>query len=90
MMLTLQVRVRTSDTITIITIMKDPRTSDWPLMHSPVPTVIMVLGYLYVILFLGPRMMENRKPFKLREVLIVYNGAQVLYSLFMLYETITR
>lgn len=64
----------------------DPRTTDWPLMQSPVPTVMMVLTYLYVILFLGPKMMANRKPFKLREVLIVYNGAQVLYSLFMLYE----
>lgn len=55
-------------------------------MQSPVPTITIVLGYLYVILFFGPRMMENRKPFKLREVLVAYNGAQVLYSLFMLYE----
>lgn len=70
----------------IIDTIADPRTTDWPLMQSPVPTVMMVLTYLYVILFLGPKMMANRKPFKLREVLIVYNGAQVLYSLFMLYE----
>ncbi|XP_074036572.1 very long chain fatty acid elongase AAEL008004 [Leptinotarsa decemlineata] len=71
---------------TVIDKISDPRTADWPLMQSPVPTLMMVLGYLYVIIFLGPRMMENRKPFKLREVLIIYNGAQVLYSLFMLYE----
>ncbi|XP_018567405.1 elongation of very long chain fatty acids protein AAEL008004 [Anoplophora glabripennis] len=71
---------------TVLYKISDPRTTDWPLMHSPVPTIMMVLGYLYVILFLGPRMMENRKPFKLREVLVIYNGAQVLYSLFMLYE----
>ncbi|CAH1978684.1 unnamed protein product [Acanthoscelides obtectus] len=55
-------------------------------MQSPIPTVMMVLGYLYVILFLGPKLMENRKPFKLKEVLIVYNALQVLYSAFMLYE----
>ena len=55
-------------------------------MQSPVPTIMMVVTYLYVILILGPRLMVNRKPFKLREVLITYNGAQVLYSLFMLYE----
>lgn len=30
--------------------------------------------------------MENRKPFKLREVLILYNGGQVMLSLYMLYE----
>jgi elongation of very long chain fatty acids protein 7 len=30
--------------------------------------------------------MENRKPFKLRNLLIVYNFAQVLFSLFLFYE----
>lgn len=64
----------------------DPRTTDWPLMQTPVPTVLMVLAYLYVVVILGPRIMENRKPFKLREVLVIYNGFQVLFSLFMLYE----
>ncbi|XP_045475588.1 elongation of very long chain fatty acids protein AAEL008004-like [Harmonia axyridis] len=71
---------------TILGRISDPRTSDWPLMQSPIPTVLMVLTYIYVILFLGPKMMANRKPYKLREVLILYNGAQVLYSAFMLYE----
>ncbi|XP_060528263.1 elongation of very long chain fatty acids protein AAEL008004-like [Cylas formicarius] len=64
----------------------DPRTAHWPLMDSPIPTLLMVLTYLYVILFFAPRVMMNRKPFKLKEVMIVYNGAQVLFSLFMLYE----
>lgn len=64
----------------------DPRTTDWPLMQSPIPTIAMVLGYLYVILFLGPRLMANRKPFKLKEVLVLYNGGQVLFSLYMMYE----
>ncbi|KAJ3643354.1 hypothetical protein Zmor_026071 [Zophobas morio] len=71
---------------TVLDRISDPRTSNWPLMQSPVPTIMMVVTYLYVILILGPRLMVNRKPFKLREVLITYNGAQVLYSLFMLYE----
>lgn len=30
--------------------------------------------------------MEDRKPFKLREVLIVYNLAQVLFSCWLFYE----
>ncbi|KAF7270231.1 very long chain fatty acid elongase AAEL008004-like [Rhynchophorus ferrugineus] len=66
--------------------MGDPRTANWPLMESPIPTVLMVLTYLYVILWMGPRMMANRKPFKLKNVLIIYNGAQVLLSLYMMYE----
>ncbi|CAG9772895.1 unnamed protein product [Ceutorhynchus assimilis] len=64
----------------------DPRTSNWPLMNNPIPTILMVLTYLYVIMFLGPRLMANRKPFKLREVLVVYNGFQVLLSSYMMYE----
>lgn len=35
---------------------------------------------------LGPKLMENRKPFKLRNVLVVYNFAQVLFSLWLFYE----
>lgn len=64
----------------------DPRTTDWPLMSSPIPTIIMVLTYLYVVLLLGPWLMANRKPFKLKNVLIFYNGAQVLASLYMFSE----
>lgn len=30
--------------------------------------------------------MENRKPFKLRKVLIVYNFVQVLFSIWLFYE----
>ncbi|XP_072381501.1 very long chain fatty acid elongase AAEL008004 isoform X1 [Diabrotica undecimpunctata] len=71
---------------TVLDKVSDPRTTDWPLVQSIFPTITMILGYLYVILFLGPTFMENRKPFKLKEVLILYNGAQVLYSVFMLYE----
>lgn len=70
----------------ILNRISDPRTSEWPFMMSPLPTILMVLAYLYVIIFLGPRLMENRKPFKLREVLILYNGGQVMLSLYMLYE----
>ncbi|KAL1506188.1 hypothetical protein ABEB36_005595 [Hypothenemus hampei] len=64
----------------------DPRTSRWPLMQNPIPTFLIVLLYLYVVLWLGPRLMANRKPFKLKEILFFYNGAQVLFSLYMFYE----
>lgn len=47
---------------------------------------MIVVTYLYVTLILGPKLMANRKPFKLREILIYYNGAQVLFSSIMLYE----
>lgn len=35
---------------------------------------------------LGPKLMEDRKPFKLRNVLVIYNFIQVLFSLWLFYE----
>ncbi|XP_026675820.1 elongation of very long chain fatty acids protein AAEL008004 [Diaphorina citri] len=64
----------------------DPRVNDWFLMESPIPTLVMVGIYLYIVVFLGPWIMANRKPFKLKTVLIVYNAAQVIFSLAMLWE----
>ncbi|KAK9509822.1 hypothetical protein O3M35_007046 [Rhynocoris fuscipes] len=55
-------------------------------MDSPFPTLLMVATYLYFMIFLGPKLMENRKPFKLNSVLVVYNAAQTLFSLVMFSE----
>ncbi|XP_050453499.1 elongation of very long chain fatty acids protein AAEL008004 [Cataglyphis hispanica] len=70
----------------ILTTVSDPRVNDWPLMDSPIPTFLIVLLYIYGVVIFGPRMMANRKPYKLRSVLIVYNAFQVVFSLGMLYE----
>ncbi|XP_031826846.1 very long chain fatty acid elongase AAEL008004 [Nomia melanderi] len=70
----------------ILTTISDPRVGDWPLMDSPIPTVLIVLLYLYGVTIFGPRVMANRKPFKLRGVLLAYNAFQVVFSLGMLYE----
>lgn len=64
----------------------DARTNDWPLLRNPLPLILIVCGYWYFSTKLGPKIMENRKPFKLREVLLVYNLLQVLFSAFLIYE----
>nr|KAF7433883.1 hypothetical protein H0235_002074 [Vespula pensylvanica] len=64
----------------------DPRVGSWPLMESPIPTVVIVLLYLYSVTIAGPRVMSNKKPYNLRNVLIAYNAFQVVFSLGMLYE----
>lgn len=64
----------------------DPRTTDWPLMSSPLPTAAICIGYVYIVKVLGPKLMENRKPFKLRKVLIYYNLFQVIFSCWLFYE----
>ncbi|XP_041766402.1 elongation of very long chain fatty acids protein AAEL008004 isoform X2 [Anopheles merus] len=64
----------------------DPRTKEWPLMSSPLPTLALCLGYVYLVKVLGPRLMENRKPFQLKNTLIVYNFVQVVFSAWLFYE----
>ncbi|XP_017021498.1 very long chain fatty acid elongase 7 isoform X1 [Drosophila kikkawai] len=65
----------------------DPRTRDYPLMSSPFPTIAISLTYAYIVKVLGPKLMENRKPFELRKVLIVYNALQVVFSAWLFYES---
>ncbi|KAJ8891381.1 hypothetical protein PR048_010897 [Dryococelus australis] len=67
----------------------DPRVKDWLLMSSPFPTLAICLSYVYVVKVLGPRFMDNRKSFDLKNVLIVYNLAQVVFSAWLFYECLT-
>ncbi|XP_055380173.1 elongation of very long chain fatty acids protein AAEL008004-like, partial [Condylostylus longicornis] len=64
----------------------DPRTNDWPLIRSPVPTFIILCAYWYFVLYWGPRYMKDRKPFNLERVLIAYNFVQVLVSIWLVHE----
>lgn len=64
----------------------DPRTRDWPMMSSPWPTLAVCLSYVYIVKVLGPRLMENRKPFQLKGLLIAYNLFQVIFSAWLFYE----
>uniref|UniRef100_A0ABK9MMD7 Elongation of very long chain fatty acids protein n=1 Tax=Glossina morsitans morsitans TaxID=37546 RepID=A0ABK9MMD7_GLOMM len=64
----------------------DPRTKDWPMMSSPIPTLAVCLSYVYLVKVIGPRLMENRKPFRLQNTLVIYNAIQVVLSLWIFYE----
>ncbi|XP_077284768.1 very long chain fatty acid elongase AAEL008004-like [Arctopsyche grandis] len=64
----------------------DPRVASWSMMNSPFPTMIICLSYAYFAKILGPKVMEDRKPFQLKNVLIVYNFLQVLFSSWLFYE----
>ncbi|XP_022836081.1 elongation of very long chain fatty acids protein AAEL008004-like isoform X2 [Spodoptera litura] len=65
----------------------DPRTNPWFLMSSPFPTLLICLSYVYLVKVLGPRFMENRKPYELKNVLILYNFLQVVFSAWLFYES---
>uniref|UniRef100_A0A8C4S7G2 Elongation of very long chain fatty acids protein n=1 Tax=Erpetoichthys calabaricus TaxID=27687 RepID=A0A8C4S7G2_ERPCA len=64
----------------------DPRTENWLLMSSPLPQTLIIGTYIYFVTSLGPKLMENRKPFDLRRVMIFYNFSIVLFSIYMSYE----
>lgn len=55
-------------------------------MSSPLPQTIIIVAYIYFVTSLGPRIMENRKGFDLKGVLVVYNFTVVALSLYMIYE----
>lgn len=66
--------------------LSDLRTRDWFLIPSPVPGASILIGYLYFILSWGPRHMEHRKPYQLKNILVFYNFLQVLLSFWLFYE----
>nr|CAD7435556.1 unnamed protein product [Timema monikensis] len=80
------VRMAIDRYVNLVDSISDPRVNDWPLMDSPVPTLLMIGVYLYFVIILGPRVMANKKPFQLKTLLIAYNAAQVIFSLVMLWE----
>lgn len=64
----------------------DPRTNDWFLIKNPLPTLTILILYLYFVKSWGPRFMENRKPFEFKYTLVIYNFLQVLLSIYIVYE----
>lgn len=55
-------------------------------MQNPLPMSAILLSYLLFVMYLGPRMMANRKPFQLKEAMIVYNFTLVALSLVIVHE----
>ena len=64
----------------------DKRTQDYFLVESPLKIIALVFGYLYFCNRLGPRIMQNRKPLDLRNVMIVYNVIQIAVNAFLFIE----
>ena len=58
----------------------DPRVSSWPLMSSPLPTLLLCLAYLAVVKVVGPLYMEGRKPYDLKLPMLAYNLFQVMFN----------
>jgi len=62
----------------IIHRIRDPRVDGWLLMDSPWWTLGLCLSYLYIILYFGPRFMQNRAAYSLKYPMLLYNLLQTV------------
>jgi elongation of very long chain fatty acids protein 4 len=58
----------------------DDRVANWPLMSGYTPTLVITAVYLLAV-YIGPKIMENRPPVKLKYSLVIYNFLCVLMNL---------
>uniref|UniRef100_A0A0K8S4K6 Elongation of very long chain fatty acids protein n=2 Tax=Lygus hesperus TaxID=30085 RepID=A0A0K8S4K6_LYGHE len=66
----------------------DKRIAHWPMMADPLPTVLIIIMYLLFVTKIGPKIMENREPLELKNVLIVYNFIQVCVSIWIVSQSV--
>lgn len=55
-------------------------------MQSPVQMTSILLAYIFLSVYIGPRLMANRKPFRLNTAMIVYNLSMVLLNAYIVCE----
>merc|ERR1719193_710476 len=60
---------------------RDKRADNLPLMNSSMPTIFICSLYA-ILVFYGPRYMKHRPALNIKPVLIAYNTAQTLFSLY--------
>ncbi|CAG9769515.1 unnamed protein product [Ceutorhynchus assimilis] len=68
--------------------LSDERTKGWPLVDSPIPTIIFTALYLFLVR-IGPKYMEKREPFKLTMLLVPYNMAMAGLNFYIAFELLT-
>ncbi|KAM9154589.1 very long chain fatty acid elongase 5 isoform 1-T2 [Pangshura tecta] len=67
---------------------RDPRVKGWLLLDNYIPTFIFSVLYLLIV-WIGPKYMQNKQPFSCRGILVVYNVGLTLLSFYMFYELVT-
>ncbi|XP_031639666.1 elongation of very long chain fatty acids protein 4-like [Contarinia nasturtii] len=65
--------------------LSDSRTKGMLFVDSPFPTLAITLGYLLTV-WIGPRIMRNRKPFELKQTLLTYNLAMSVLNFYIAFE----
>ncbi|XP_034478802.1 elongation of very long chain fatty acids protein F-like isoform X1 [Drosophila innubila] len=58
----------------------DPVAKNFPFLGSSWTVTFLILGYLFFVLNYGKKFMENRQPYDIRKIIIIYNFFQVVYN----------
>jgi len=66
---------------------RDTRVDDWMFMSSPWPVLGYCMLYYYFVRVLGPRMMKDRPPYEIKNIMLVYNLFQTVFSAWMFKRT---
>ncbi|KAF3699352.1 Elongation of very long chain fatty acids protein 1 [Channa argus] len=64
----------------------DVRVKDYPLMQSPIQMTSILLAYVFFSVYVGPRLMANRKPLRLNTAMMIYNLGMVLLNAYIVSE----
>lgn len=59
-------------------------------MSTPWPMLSILIVYGIFVLKVGPKMMENREPYNIKYILMVYNLTQTLYNMFIVSEVSSK
>ncbi|XP_036345267.1 elongation of very long chain fatty acids protein-like [Rhagoletis pomonella] len=57
----------------------DRRSEDYLMVH-PMELCLAISAYYIFVKHLGPKLMENRKAFELKSIILAYNAAQVIFN----------
>ncbi|XP_017756788.1 PREDICTED: elongation of very long chain fatty acids protein 7-like [Eufriesea mexicana] len=63
-------------------------TSDWLLVKTPIPIILLFFSYLYFVLRCGPKFMKDRKPYKLNTFIRFYNIFQMVSNALIVYHIV--
>lgn len=65
----------------------DPRVSNYPFMDGgPWSTIALICGYLALVKSIGPNFMKDRKPYDMRNIILLYNVALVTINGWLFYS----
>ena len=59
---------------------RDTRMDYYPLMNSPIPTLLICAAYVYLVKVAGPAYMKDRPPMNIKAFMVCYNAFQVFVS----------